>query len=130
MTPRAGHYVMLIARRYGSIWYQEVWFVSEALCYFTNLHYGITKFSVIGKLLMNNPGDFMNKFGVPIVGRYIDGDRYAIFDVEDIFHNVRLCNYKDNNESIYKVIWPYAVLSEKLNKSKPGKLNAISDSSA
>ena len=60
---------------------------------------------------MNNPGDSMNKFGVPIVGRYTDGDWYSIFDVEYIFYNVRLCNYKDNN------------------KRKPDKLNDILDSS-
>ena len=34
---------------------------------------------------MNKPRDSMDdEFGVPIVERYIDGDRYAVFDVEDI----------------------------------------------
>jgi hypothetical protein len=37
---------------------------------------------------MNKPGDSMDEFGVPIVGKYIDGDRYAVFDVEDILYNV------------------------------------------
>lgn len=58
---------------------------------------------------MNKPGDSMDEFGVPVVGSYIDGDRYAVFDVEDILYNVGLVNYKDNNEGTYKVIWPYAV---------------------
>ena len=35
LTSRTGHYVMFIARTYGSIRHQDVWFVSEALCYFT-----------------------------------------------------------------------------------------------
>ena len=42
---------------------------------------------------MNKPGDSIDKFGVPIVGRYIDGNRYAVFDVEDILYNVGLVNY-------------------------------------
>ena len=78
---------------------------------------------------MNKFGDFMDKFRVPIVGRYIDGDRYAVFDVEDILYNLGLVNCKDNNESIYKVIWPYAVFGEKLDKRKPRKLNYIRNSS-
>jgi hypothetical protein len=54
---------------------------------------------------MNKPaGDSMDEFGVPIVGRYINGNRYADFDVEDLLYNVGLVNYKDNNEGIYKVI--------------------------
>jgi hypothetical protein len=79
---------------------------------------------------MNKPaGDFMDAFGVPIVGRYINGHRYAVFGVEDILYNVDLVNYKDNNEGIYKIIWPYAVFGERLNKRTPCKLNNISDSS-
>ena len=78
---------------------------------------------------MNKPGDFMDEFGVRIVGKYIDGDRYAVFDVEDILYNLGLVNCKDNNESIYKVIWPYAVFGEKLDKRTPHKLNYILDSS-
>ena len=78
---------------------------------------------------MNNPGDSMDEFGVSIVGRYIYGDWYAVFDVEDILYNVGLVNYKDDNESIYKVIWPYAVFGEKLDKRTPHKLNYILDSS-
>ena len=74
---------------------------------------------------MNKPGDSMDKFGVPFVGRYIDGDWYAVFDVEDILYNVDLASYKDDNESIYKVIWPYAVFGEKLDKRTPRKLNYI-----
>ena len=62
---------------------------------------------------------------VPVVGSYIDGDRYAVFDVEYILYNVGLVNYKDNNEGTYKVIWPYAVFGEKLDKRKPGKLSDI-----
>ena len=81
LTLRAGHYVMLIASRYGSIRHQEVWFVSEILCYFTYLHCGITKFLAIGKLFMNKFGDALDEFGVPIVGRYINGNLYATFDV-------------------------------------------------
>jgi hypothetical protein len=65
---------------------------------------GVTKFLAIGKLFMNKPRDSMDEFGVPIVGRYIDGDRYAVFDVEDILYNLGLVNCKDNNENIYKVI--------------------------
>ena len=79
---------------------------------------------------MNKPGDFMDKFGVPIVGRYINGGRYAAFDVKDVLYNVSLVNHKDNNESISKVIWPYAVLGEMLHKRKPPKLNDILDSTA
>ena len=45
---------------------------------------------------MNKPGNSMNKFGVQIVGRYIDDDWYAVFDVEDILYSVGLINYKDN----------------------------------
>jgi hypothetical protein len=97
---------MFIASTYGSRRHQEVWFVLEVLCYFAHLHCGITKFLAIGKLFMNKPGNFMDEFGVPIVGRYINGGRYAAFDVEDVLYNVSLVNYKDNNESIYKVIWP------------------------
>ena len=79
---------------YGRIWYQEVFgLFRKVLCYFTHLHCGITRFLAIGKLFMNKPGDFMDEFGVPIVGRYIDGDRYAVFDVEDILYNVGLVNY-------------------------------------
>ena len=78
---------------------------------------------------MNIPKNFMNKFGVPIVGRYIHGDRYTVFDVKDILYNVRLCNYEDNNEGIYKVICPYAVFGEKLDKRTPRKLNYILNSS-
>ena len=95
---------MLIASRYESIWYQEVWFVSEVLYYFTHLHCGVTKFLTIGKLFINKPGNSIDKFGVSIVGRYIDGNRYAAFEVEDILYKVGLINYKDNNESIYKII--------------------------
>ena len=90
---------------------------------------GVTKFLAIGKLFMNKPCDFMDEFGVPIVGRYIDGDRYAVFDVEDILYNMGLVTCKDNNESIYKVVWPYAVFDEKLDKRKPRKLNYIRNSS-
>jgi hypothetical protein len=79
---------------------------------------GVTKFLAIGKLFMNKPRGFMDKFGVPIVERYIDDDRYAVFDVKDILYNLGLVNCKDNNESIYKVIWPYAVFREKLDKKK------------
>jgi hypothetical protein len=129
LTSRAGHYVMFIASRYGSIRYQEVWFVSEVLCYFTHLHCVITKFLAIEKVFMNKPGNSMNKFAVPIVGRYIDGDQDAVFDVEDILYNVGLVNYKDDNESIDKVIWPYAVFGEKPDKRTPRKLNYILDSS-
>ena len=78
---------------------------------------------------MNKPGDSMDEFGVPIVGKYIDGDRYAVFDVEDILYNLGLVNYKDNNEGVYKVIWPCAVFGEKLDRRKPGKLTDILDSS-
>lgn len=74
---------------------------------------------------MNKPGDSMDKFGVPIVESYVDDDRYAVFDVEDILYNVDLVNYKDNNEGTYKVIWRYAVFGEKLDKRKPGKLSDI-----
>jgi hypothetical protein len=59
---RAGHYIMFIASRYGSIRHQEVWFVSEILCYFTHLHCGITKFLAIEKLFMNKPGDSIDEF--------------------------------------------------------------------
>ena len=78
---------------------------------------------------MNKPGDSMDEFGFPIVGRHINGDRYAAFDVEDILYNVDLTNYKDNSEDIYKVIWPYAVFGEKLDKRTSRKLNDILDSS-
>jgi hypothetical protein len=64
-----------------------------------------------------------------VLGVTVDGDRYAVFDVKDILYNVGLVNYKDNNKGIYKVIWPYAVFGEKLDKRKPGKLNVILDSS-
>jgi hypothetical protein len=105
---------MFIASKYGSIRHQDVWFVSEDLCYFTYLHCGIiTKFLAIGKLFISKPGNSMDEFGDPIFGRYIDGDWYAVFDVEeDILYNVGLVNYKDNNEYIYKVIWPYVVFGE------------------
>ena len=53
---------------------------------------------------MNKPGDSMDEFGAPIAGKYIDNDRYAVFDVEDIFYNVGLVNNKDNKESIYKAL--------------------------
>ena len=44
LTSRAGHYVMFIASRYGSIRHQDVWFVSEVLCYyFTHLHCSCSK---------------------------------------------------------------------------------------
>ena len=56
-----------------------------------------------------------------------NGDRYAAFDVEDILYNVGLINYKDNNEGIYKVIWPYAVFEEKLDKRTPRELKDILD---
>ena len=78
---------------------------------------------------MNKPRDSMDEFGVPNVGRYIDGDRYAVFDVEDTLYNLGLVNCKDNKESIYKVICPYAVFDEQLDKRKPRKLNYIRDSS-
>ena len=120
---------MFIASTYGSIRYQDVWFVSETLCYFTYLHCGITKFLAIGKLFVNKPSNSMDKFGNPIVGRYIDDDRYAVFGVADILYNVDLVIYKDNNESVYKVIWPYAIFDEKLDKRTPRKLNYILDSS-
>jgi hypothetical protein len=42
---------------------------------------------------------------------------------------VGLVNCKDNNESIHKVIWPYAVLGKKLDKRTPRKLNDILNSS-
>ncbi|KAG2211565.1 hypothetical protein INT46_006581 [Mucor plumbeus] len=91
--------------------------------------YGIRIFA-IEKLFMNKPGDSMDKFGVPITGRYIiDGDLYAVSDVEDILYSVVLVNYKDGKEGIYKVIWPYAIFSEKLDKRAPRKLNDILDSS-
>ena len=51
LTSRVDRYVMLIASRYGSIWYQEVWLVLEFLYYFTHLHCGITKFLAIGNSL-------------------------------------------------------------------------------
>ena len=57
----------------------------------------------------------MDEFGDPIVGRYIDGDWYTVFDVEDMLYNVGLVNYKDNNEGIYKVIWPYVVFGKKFD---------------
>jgi hypothetical protein len=78
---------------------------------------------------MNKPGDFMDEFGVPIVGWYIDGDCYAVLNVEYILYNVGLVNYKDSNEGIYKVIWPYAIFGEKLDKRTPRKLNDVLDSS-
>ncbi|KAG2189959.1 hypothetical protein INT46_002877 [Mucor plumbeus] len=53
---------------------------------------------------MNNPGDSMDEFGDPIVG------------------SLGLINYKDNNESTYKVIWPFAVFGEKHVKRTPRKL--------
>ena len=90
---------------------------------------GVTKFLAIGKLSMKKPRDFMYEYGVPIVGRYMDGHRYAVFDVEDILYNLRLLNCKDNNVGIYKIIWSYAVFNEKLDKRKPRKLNDILDSS-
>ena len=130
LTSRAGQYVMFIASRYESIRHQKVWFVSEVLCYFTHLHCGITRLLAIGKLFMNKPGDSMGEFRVPIVEWYIDGDRYAVFDVEDILYNVGLINYKDNNEGIYKIIWPYAVFGEKDYKRTSRKLNDILDSLA
>ena len=71
---------------------------------------------------MNNPGDSMDEFGDPIVGRYIDGNRYVAFDVENILYSLGLINYKDNNESTYKVIWPFAVFGEKHVKRTPRKL--------
>jgi hypothetical protein len=37
---------------------------------------------------MNKPRDSMDEFGVPTVGRYIGGDRYAVFDVEYIIYNI------------------------------------------
>ena len=129
LTSRAGHYVMFIASRYGSIRHQEVWFVSEVLCYFTHLHCGITKSLATGKVFINKPDNSMHKFAVPIAGMYIDGDQDAVFDVEDILYNVGLVNYKDNNERINKVVWPYAVFGEKPDKRTPLKLNYILDSS-
>jgi hypothetical protein len=42
---------------------------------------------------MNKHGDSMDKFGVPIVDRYINGDRYAVSDVEDIFYNLGVASY-------------------------------------
>ena len=45
---------------------------------------GVTKFLAIGKLFMNKPCGFMDKFGVPNVGRYINGNWYAAFGVKDI----------------------------------------------
>jgi hypothetical protein len=105
LASRAGHYfVMFIASRYGSIRHQEVWFVSKVLCYFTYLLCGITKFLAIVKDFMNKPGNSMDESGVPIAGKNIDNDRYEVFDVEGILYNVGLVNYKDNNESIYKVL--------------------------
>jgi hypothetical protein len=65
---------------------------------------GINKVLGIGKLFMNKPGNSMDKIRVSIVGRYKDGDWYAVFDVEDILYSVGLVNCKDNNESIHKVI--------------------------
>ena len=76
---------------------------------------------------MNKPGGSMDEFGDPIVGRHIDGNRYVNFDVEDIPYNVGLINYKNNNESTYKVIWLFAVFGEKLDKRTPRKLNDILD---
>ena len=79
---------------------------------------------------MNKPGNSMKEFGDPIVGRYIDGNWYVAFDVENIPYNVGLINYKDNNESTYKkAIWPFAAFGEKLDKRTPRKLNDILDSS-
>ena len=79
---------------------------------------------------MNKPaGDSMNEFGVPIVGRHIIGDWYAVFVAEYILYNVGLVNYKDNNEGIYKFIWPYAVFGEKFDKRATRKPNDILDSS-
>jgi hypothetical protein len=72
---------------------------------------------------MNKPGNSMDKFGVSSIGSYMDGDRYAVFDVEDTIYNMGLINYKDNNEGIYKVIWPYVVFGEKLDKRTPRKLH-------
>jgi hypothetical protein len=108
-------------RRLGLFW---KFYATSLICIVV-----LTKFLAIGKLFMSKPCDFMNKRGVPIVGRYIDGDQYAVFDVEDILYNVGLVNYKDNNESTYKVIWPYAVFGEKLDKRTPRKLDDILDSS-
>ena len=108
LTPRAGHYAMLIASGYGSIWKNMVsgglvcfgkFYAISLICIVV-----LTRFLTIGKLFMNKPGNFMDEFGVPIVGGYIDGDRYAVFDVENIPYSVGLVNRKDNNESIYKVI--------------------------
>ena len=66
----------------------------------------------------------MDEFRIPSVGRYIiDGDRYAVFDVENTLYNMSLINYKDNNEGIYKVIWPYVVFGEKFDKRTPRKLH-------
>ena len=113
----------------------QMYKVSGGLVYFGNsmlfhsLHCGIIKFLTIGKLFMNNSENFMDEFGVPIVGKYIDCDWYAVFDVEDILYNVGLVNYKNNNEGIYKVICPYAVFGEKLDKRTPRKLNYILNSS-
>jgi hypothetical protein len=53
---------------------------------------------------MNKPGNSMDKFRVSIVGRYKDGNWYAVFDVEDILYSLGLVNYKDNNDRIYKII--------------------------
>jgi hypothetical protein len=49
------------------------------------------------------------------------GIQYKVFDVEGIFYNLRLCNYEDNNEGTYKVICPYALFGEKLDKRTPRK---------
>ena len=121
---------MFSSSRYGSIRHQEVWFVSKILYYFTHLHCGINKLLAIEELFMNKSGNSMDEFGAPIVRRYINGDWYAAFDVEDILYNVGLINYKDNNECIYIVKWLYySVFGEKLNKRTPRKLNDIRDSS-
>jgi hypothetical protein len=77
--------------------------ISMLLHSFALWYNGITKFLAIGKLFMNNSGNFMDEFEVLIVGRYIDGNCYTVFDVEDILYNVGLINYKDNNEGIHKV---------------------------
>jgi hypothetical protein len=54
--------------------------------------------------------------------------QYTVFHVEGIFYNLHLCNYEDNNEGIYKVICPYALFGEKLDKRTPRKLNYILNS--
>lgn len=136
LTARGGQYVMSVSNRFGRLRDRKIWFVAEVLTYFVYKHCGETKLLAFGRLFMSNgisPTDrSLDKFGVPIVKESPqNGSRYAVFDVQDIVHNVGLVEYNLNLKTpSYKVIWPYAVFGERLDGMLPGKPGDVLDRSS